>query len=133
MKFSTTGDPQELQNTGFGDYTMMGYTFEFVDKFGNKYFITDGVELCAFELGTDVILRFKVKWNQNMGILKDDKWGGKAKVAIYGKTPSDFVYKVANADGYFEIKLNGDQEFLYRRDLRNISEGEKKITKFCIT
>ena len=135
MKFSTTGDPQELQNTGFGDYTMMGYTFEFVDKFGNKYFITDGVELCAFELETDVILRFKVKWNQNMGILKDDKWGGKAKVAIYGKTPSDFVYKVANAscnilggcsDGYFEIKLNGDQEL-------PTSEGEKKITKFCIT
>ena len=113
----------------------MGYTFEFVDKFGNKYFITDGVELCAFELETDVILRFKVKWNQNMGILKDDKWGGKAKVAIYGKTPSDFVYKVANAscnilggcsDGYFEIKLNGDQEL-------PTSEGEKKITKFCIT
>ena len=69
-----------------------------------------------------------------MGILKDDKWGGKAKVAIYGKTPSDFVYKVANAscnipgcsDGYFEIKLNGDQEL-------PTSEGEKKITKFCIT
>lgn len=141
MKFNINEDaePMEVQNYAFADYKNMGYIFEFVDSSGNKYFIENGVEVSEHEETVGNVtwkhLRFIVKWDQNMGILKDPKWAGwnevlgrgekPVKMAIYAKTPSNFTYKIFNGDSYFKINLA-------RQEKLPTKEGDRSKTVFCI-
>lgn len=132
MKFNTFSGatPVEIQNYAFADYKNMGYIFEFIDFYGNKYFVEDGVEVSSHNEGEQwEHLRFIVKWDQNMGILKDPKWtndGSKpVKMAIYAKTPTNFTYKIFNGDTYFLITLNSQDDLPEK-------EGIKSKTVFCI-
>lgn len=141
MKFNINEDakPMEVQNYAFADYKNMGYIFEFVDSNDNKYFIENGVEVSEHEETVGNVtwkhLRFIVKWDQNMGILKDPKWAGwnevlgsgkkSVKMAIYAKTPSNFTYKIFNGDSYFKINLAS-------QDALPTEEGVRSKTVFCI-
>lgn len=132
MKFNTFSGatPVEIQNYAFADYKNMGYIFEFIDSYGNKYFVEDGVEVSSHDEGTQwKHLRFIVKWDQNMGILKDPKWTNNGsepvKMAIYAKTPTNFTYKIFNGDTYFSITLSN-------QDKLPEEEGIKSKTVFCI-
>lgn len=132
MKFNTFSGatPVEIQNYAFADYKNMGYIFEFIDFYGNKYFVEDGVEVSSHNEGKQwEHLRFIVKWDQNMGILKDPKWtnnGSKpVKMAIYAKTPTNFTYKIFDGDTYFLITLNSQDDLPEK-------EGIKSKTVFCI-
>ena len=98
MRFLKEGEPEIIQNYAFADYKNMGYIFEFLDTYNNKYFVEDGVEVSYHEEGDWIHLRFTVKWDQNMGILQEPKWTNDGeypvRMAIYAKTPSNFTYKV---------------------------------------
>lgn len=132
MKFNTSSGatPVEIQNYAFADYKNMGYIFEFIDFYGNKYFVEDGVEVSSHNEGERwKHLRFIVKWDQNMGILKDPKWTNDGsepvKMAIYAKTPTNFTYKIFDGDKYFLITLNSQDDLPEK-------EGIKSKTVFCI-
>ena len=133
MRFSLSGTPSELQNSAFSDFVNMGYVFEFVDSSTNRYFIEDGIDVTPKQDNNVVFLRFRVRWSQDMGILRDDRWAGwdetkqKGKnpvnMAIYAKTTSNFTYKLG--DDYFQIKLGGQDELPDK-------EGDRSNTFFFI-
>lgn len=129
MLFYKNLPPPEMQNYAFADTNRMGYIFEFIDSYGNKYFVEDGVEVFVIDNGDSVIIRFIVKWDQNMGILKDPKWTNDGsepvKMAIYAKTPTNFTYKVFDGDTYFLITLASQDDLPEE-------EGIKSKTVFCI-
>lgn len=129
MRFLKEGEPEIIQNYAFADYKNMGYIFEFLDTYNNKYFVEDGVEVSYHEEGDWIHLRFTVKWDQNMGILQEPKWTNDGeypvRMAIYAKTPSNFTYKVFNGDTYLLITL-ASQDPLPEK------EGIKSKTVFCI-
>lgn len=129
MRFLKEGEPEIIQNYAFADYKNMGYIFEFLDIYNNKYFVEDGVEVSYHEEGDWIHLRFTVKWDQNMGILKDPKWTNDGsepvRMAIYAKTPTNFTYKVFDGDTYFLITLSS-------QDNLPEEEGIKSKTVFCI-
>ena len=132
MKFDVDKEPNKIQNCAFADTNMMGYIFEFVDnQGGNRYFIN-----CSdVEASGNLILRFNVKWDQNMGILNDEKWtssgANRVRMAIYAKTPSNFTYKLAGGgaenNDYFYIELNQQQELPTEEGYNN-----RKLTNFSI-
>jgi|GEM_PF-2123465 len=132
MKFNTFSgaSPVEIQNYALADYKSMGYIFEFIDSYGNKYFVEDGIEVSSHDEGTQwKHLRFIVKWDQNMGILKDPKWTNDGsepvKMAIYAKTPTNFTYKIFDGNTYFSITLSSQDKLPEK-------EGDKSKTVFCI-
>ena len=129
MKFDVDNPPNDIQNCAFADTNMMGYIFEFVDnQGGNRYFIN-----CSdVEASGNLILKFNVKWDQNMGILNDEKWtssgASPVRMAIYAKTPSNFTYKLgggAENNDYFTISLTG-------QDKLPSTEGTRSQTRFII-
>ena len=129
MRFLKEGKPEIIQNYAFADYKNMGYIFEFLDTYNNKYFVEDGVEVSYHEEGDWIHLRFTVKWDQNMGILQEPKWTNDGeypvRMAIYAKTPSNFTYKVFNGDTYLLITLDSQGPLPEK-------EGIKSKTVFCI-
>ena len=128
MRFKKDGHPcEDMHNYYFADYYLMAYIFEFMDNYGNKYFINCS-DLLIYPDGDDyMIIQFTVKWTQDMGILNDKKWTNEGtqpvKMAIYAKRPNNFTYKLGN--NFFEIGLGAEQ------DLPE-NEEEKSLTVFCI-
>ena len=128
MKFDTAiEDPQKMQNCVFSETDRMGYVFEFVDASDNKYFIEEGIEISKEDKGNYILVKFIVKWDQNMGILQDRKWnnGNQVRMAIYAKTPSNFTYKLIGRENYFTITLSNQEEL-------PTEEGKKSKTTFII-
>lgn len=96
MHFDLDLEPIDLQNQGFCDYSLMGYTFIFKDKLQQTY----RIQCNEFDYETDdetyANLRFTVRWTQDMGILSDDKWET-CTVTLLGKSTnsgSGFIYKL---------------------------------------
>ena len=103
MKVVLSGDPTTgLTNQVFSDYSNIGFTFMF-KKGEEEYFIDCGdVKLEneeAYETQGYMELLFKMKWTQEMGLLKDGSW----KCYMIAKTSSGFTYKV----GEFNISVRG--------------------------
>lgn len=120
MKFEKKDDPLEMQNYAFADVNNMGYIFEFIDSQGVKYYIEDGIEVSVVTSSDAlIVIRFAVRWTQDMGILQSGKWSN-AQVAMYGKTSSGFTYKLP-----FQISL-------VSQDSLPETEGVKSITNFVI-
>jgi hypothetical protein len=95
MCFDLKKEPIEMQNQAFCDYSMMGYVFVF-----NNGFETYRIPCNEFNYLTDdetcALLRFTVRWTQDMGILSDEKWKD-CWVTLFAKSTnsgSSFIYKL---------------------------------------
>jgi hypothetical protein len=99
FKFNPLNPPTSRQCEAFGNYSMMAYTFRFENSKGDVYDI-DKVDVTTTppvvnETTDPVIIHFKMKWTQDMGILGDKEWNGNnTQVTIFAKTQENFVYKL---------------------------------------
>lgn len=99
MDSDATLDPLTCENQAFADYTNMSYTCVF-NNGSTNYFISCN-NVTTTQGAKHLIVHLQFTWSSDMGILAD--WSNKtAKVELYAKTNSDFVYKLSE----FKVQEN---------------------------
>ena len=105
FRFSTSGNPTNLECQAFADTSMMTYTFKFSNRSDSYYLTPSNTTVTQSDDGKYCYIRITVNWTQDMGTLFDSKWNT-CKCIVLAKTNSNFSYKMNE----FSISHVGDKK-----------------------
>jgi hypothetical protein len=136
FKFHPKKPPVDRECEAFADYDMMRYIFRFKNSKGDTYDI-DKVEVTSTppQSGIDedtevVILHFKMRWTQDMGILADSEWQNHTKVTIFAKNQENFTYKIMEFNLDFKCQDGGYDPQTKKDSGMQISEGGNIVPNY---
>jgi hypothetical protein len=69
------------------------------------------------ESSSDIKIKLKFRWQQSMGLMKDEQWRGRTRCTLSAKSGSNFIYQIPE----FNLKFNGQM---------NIPENPDPETKY---
>lgn len=147
MYFPDEKDPLNMACEAFSNVNMMAFQFKFTNKSGDIYpidpFETKGIMKEYDENGQakqplpgeeppskGKIVRMKVRWSQEMGVLADSNWKNNTKVEITARKNDGFVYRLSEFKLCFEGQDGGYNP--ETGESTGLTEGQKGKTQVQI-